>query len=128
MEQGSSYEAEVSLRQIGAVTASKGVYRMHLDRLPETMQLNREESYGPLPGSEMERLKAAVLREFGVKEGRFEVCLQEWDQLYVGVNSGASRRFALWRRLCGDYPSVRVLANVTPYRLKPQLIRNLRQE
>jgi hypothetical protein len=125
IETGSSYEENVSLRQIGAITASRGAYRMHLDRLPETMYLNKGESYGPLSDSEMERLKDAVFREFGIRDGRFVLWFQEWDQLYVGVNSGASRRFALWRRLCSDCRPVQVPATVTPYRLKPEPLRDL---
>jgi hypothetical protein len=44
------------------------------------------------------------------------------------MNTGASRRFALWRRLSGNYRPVRVSANVTPYRLNPELLRALREE
>jgi hypothetical protein len=128
IEQGSPYKMEVSLRQIGAVSASKGNYRMHLDRLPETMQLNPAENYGPLSEPEMSRLKTAVFREFGLSDGRVSLSFQQWDQLYVAMNSGASRRFALWRRLSGAHASEKLLANVTPYSLNRDILQMLRED
>lgn len=59
-----AYEAEVPLRAVVGVTASKGELLMSLDSLPETMNLTKGDSFGPLDDKQTERLKAAVMREF----------------------------------------------------------------
>src|SRR5690242_18724223 len=58
------YEAEVPLRAVVGVTASKGKPQMSLDSLPETMFLSTGESFGPLDDKQTARLKAAVMHEF----------------------------------------------------------------
>lgn len=126
IQAGTAYPADVSLQSIGAVSSSKGYYLMHLDRLPETMRMLAGESFGPLSSGELDRLKNSVFAEFGLTNGRFDLRFQEWDQLYIGSNGGASRRFALWRRLTRERQQVQVPANVTPYRINPELQSALR--
>lgn len=127
VQQGSDFETTVQLAKIGAVVHSKGGSGMYLDRLPETMDLMPGESYGPLSESELGRLKGSVYERFGLWNGRFHLNLQEWDQLYIAENSGASRRFALWRRLTRN-GSVDLPATVTPYQLGEVALRSLRED
>jgi hypothetical protein len=91
------------------------------------MRLQEHESFGPLDRAEMQRLIDAVHAEFRLEEGRFPVALQEWDRLYIGINSGASRRFALWRRLSDRLHPVQVPVRVTPYRLNHAVVGELRE-
>lgn len=96
---------------------------MHLNQLPETMHLNAGESYGPLSKEQLERLHQSVLREFPARgNGRFGIARQEWDGLYIDQNSGASRRFALLRRLA---PHREIDVEVTPYSLERSWRQNL---
>ncbi len=124
---GPSFKALVPLCKIGAISNSQSNRIMHLDSLPETMRLGRGESYGPLPEEELDRLRNAVFDEFSVRNECFGLYLQEWDRLYIAPNSGAARRFALWRRLTHDrdidLPSV-----VTPYSLEQGSLAVLREE
>lgn len=102
---------------------------MHLDRLPETMDLKKDETFGPLSEMEMARLEAAVYQEFRAENSRFNLDLQEWDHLYIGANNGASRRFALWRRLSRIRGGqIKVHANITPYGINLEVLRFLREE
>ena len=73
------YEAQVPLRAVVGVTASKDEARMSLDSLPETMFLLNGETYGPLNGEQMARLEAAVMREFSsaTRGGMFDLDLQK---------------------------------------------------
>lgn len=127
LQEGQAYRASLPLEKIGAVANSKGGSGMYLDRLPETMNLLPGEGYGPLSESELKRLQEAVFRRFGLADSRFQITYQEWDQLYIAANTGASRRFALWRRLMRNR-SVDLPAIVTPYRLNEQSFRSLREE
>jgi len=124
-----SYEAQVPLRAVVGVTASKGELRMSLDSLPETMFLSRRYSFGPLDDEQMARLKAAVMDEFSSSshDGVFHLDLQEWNGDYVAANTGASRRFALWRRLSStELEPTCIKAVVTPYQLDTEALQMLR--
>jgi hypothetical protein len=125
LKRGEPYEAELPLRRISGVSASKGEKCMNLDSLPETMCLYGEESFGPLSDEMMKRLREAIYREFGcfTLDGRFSFDLQVWNGVYVAHNSGASRRFALWRRLS---KSELIRAQVTPYNLDGDALAALR--
>jgi hypothetical protein len=119
---GQPYNRRLSLKDIGALSASKGRYVMALDRLPETMHLGAQETYGPLDDSETTKLRKAVDREFPLRDGSIEVYEQTWDKLLVGRNSGASRRFSLLRRL---NPELEINALITPYCLDNQWLRDV---
>ena len=57
----------------------------------------------------------------------FHLELQEWNGAYVAVNTGASRRFALWRRLSRREPEpVSLKAVITPYQLDAEALQALR--
>jgi hypothetical protein len=115
-----SYEAEVPLRAVVGVTASRGKLQMSLDSLPETMYLSTGDSFGPLDDKQTARLRAAVMDQFSssTRDGVFHLDLQEWNGAYVAANTGASRRFALWRRLSSmELEPIRIKAIVTPYGL-----------
>lgn len=124
-----AYEAEIPLRAVVGVTASRGKLRMSLDSLPETMFLLPGDSFAPLDDKQMTRLKAAVMREFSSssRDGVFHLDLQEWNGAYVAANTGASRRFALWRRLSSrELEPIHIKAVVTPYSLDRDALRELR--
>ena len=127
VEKGVSYDSEVPIASIKALCASQSEYLMHLDRMPERMRLQDDESFEPLDATEMRRLIDAVHGEFRLEEGRFPVVFQEWDGLYIGVNSGASRRFALWRRLTDRLQPIQIPVRVTPYRLSKTAVREMRE-
>ena len=125
------YVAQVPLRAVVGVTASKDEARMSLDSLPETMFLLNGETYGPLNDEQMVRLEAAVMREFSsaTRGGVFDLDLQKWNGDYVAGNSGASRRFALWRRLSRRALSpVYLKAKVVPYDIDAEALHTLRDK
>jgi hypothetical protein len=125
------YEARVPLSAVVGVTASKGGTLMSLDTLPETMLLSNGETYGPLNDEQMARLEAAVMREFSwsTRGGMFHLDLQKWNGDYVAGNTGASRRFALWRRLSrGALSPVYLKAKVMPYDIDAEALHALRDK
>ena len=89
LRQKESYEAEIPLRAVVGVTASKGELQMSLDSLPETMFLSTGDSFGPLDDKQTARLKAAVMNEFSSssRDGVFHLDLQEWNGAYVAANA-----------------------------------------
>jgi hypothetical protein len=131
LREGEPYEAQVPLRSVVGVTASKGETLMNLDALPETMSLSSGETFGPLNDEQMGRLEAAVMEEFSPSTrngGIFHLDLQRWNGAYVAGNGGASRRFALWRRLSlGKFPPIYLKAKVTPYDLDAEALHALRE-
>ena len=86
------------------------------------MTLSTKETYGPLDRDDLERLRQAVVRDFPIRDGNLTVHKQTWDGLLVGINSGASRRFSLLRRL---QPNLEFNALITPYSLDKQWWRDV---
>lgn len=123
--EGEPYEADLHLQRIDGVSASAGKTCMALDSLPETMYRIDGESFGPLPKDDMTRLRDSVYREFPAYDGIFEVTRQVWDDTYIAGNTGASRRFALWRRLT-RFKAEYIRARVTPYNLNADALHVLR--
>ncbi len=93
LRKGEPFEAQVPLRAVVGVTASKGELHMSLDSLPETMFHLKGDSFGPLDDEQMARLKAAVMDEFSSssRDDVFHLDLKEWSGAYV-VNSEAPPR------------------------------------
>jgi len=89
------------------------------------MNLYGKETFGRLDDAEMERLRHAVRDELPIREGRLSLWLQTWDGTYIAINSGASRRFALLRRLA---PNELFSANVVPLILSTNALRTLREQ
>jgi hypothetical protein len=124
-----SYEAQIPVHAVVGVTASKSELRMSLDSLLQTMFLLKGDSFGPLDDEQMARLKAVVMDElsWSSRDGVFHLYLQEWNGAYVATNTGASRRFALWRRLSSrGLESICIKAVVTPYSLDAEASQALR--
>lgn len=97
---GEPYDGEVRLLDVRGISASKSDYLTNLDAVPDSMNLVAGETFGPFDDTGMTRLREAVEREFGRSGvGRFGLYRQYWDGLLIARNSGASRRFSLWRRL-----------------------------
>ena len=103
---GEGYEGTVPVRLIRGVAEPKGKIVFDLGRLPETMDLLKNESFGPLDSDELTRLWQAIKDESGAIDaaGRIKLDLQTWDGCYVARNCGASRRLALWCRLQSYWP------------------------
>ncbi len=97
------YKASIDIRSITAISSWVGDPISDLDALPETMSFwGREASYGPLSEDGMRELVDSVYGEFGynVSETRlFLVTDVTWSEERIAANTGASRRFSLWRRL-----------------------------
>ncbi|GAB3587004.1 hypothetical protein [Acetobacter peroxydans] len=97
------YKASIDIRSITAISSWVGDPIADLDALPETMGFyGREPSYGPFSEAGMTELCNAVYQEFGnsVSEPRlFSVTDVTWSEERIAGNTGASRRFSLWRRL-----------------------------
>ena len=131
VSKGDQFEKEVSLGDIKGIVATKGgadsmrgKLHMSLDRLPETMCLAKGETYGPLCPGELDRLRTAVHEELPSHGGKLRLAFYSWDRTYVVVNAGASRRFALLRRLS---PKERLPAQVTPLKLSQEALHLLRE-
>lgn len=126
---GTPYYGEVRLRDVRGVIASKSDYCANLDAMPESMNLLSHETYGPFDEAGMARLRAAVEREFGGYSGtgRYQLYRQTWDGMLIGSNSGASRRFALWRRLeRQSNPGLRIRASITDISISERVVDLLR--
>ncbi|MBB2158374.1 hypothetical protein HLH33_19120 [Gluconacetobacter diazotrophicus] len=100
------YQAEIDIRSITAISASKGGRVDALDALPETIRSLYPPTYsfGPYDDAGMKILIEAVFAEFfpdGMRDRHFVVRDAPWCGERIAANSGASRRFALWRRLAG---------------------------
>lgn len=103
---GDPYRAEIDIRSITAISASKGGRVDALDALPETIGSLYPPAYsfGPYDDAGMKILIEAVFAEFfpdGMRDRHFVVRDAPWCGERIAANSGASRRFALWRRLAG---------------------------
>jgi len=125
LSRGNPYDGEVRLRDVRGVIASKSDYCANLDAMPESMNLLSHETYGPFDEAGMARLRAAVEREFGgySSTGRYQLYRQTWDGMLIGSNSGASRRFALWRRLERySNPGLRIRATITDISISDRML------
>ena len=103
---GDPYRAEIDIRSITAISASKGGRVDALDALPETIGSLYPPAYSfaPYDDAGMKILIEAVFAEFfpdGMRDRHFVVRDAPWCGERIAANSGASRRFALWRRLAG---------------------------
>lgn len=97
------YKASIDIRSITAICPWVGDPISDLDALPETMSFDgHEASYGPFSEEGMRELVDSVYEEFGnnVSTTRlFPVTDVTWSEERIAENTGASRRFSLWRRL-----------------------------
>lgn len=97
------YKASIDIRSITAISSWVGDPIADLDALPETMSFDGSEaSYGPFSEEGMRELVDSVYEEFGnnVSTTRlFPVTDVTWSEERIAANTGASRRFSLWRRL-----------------------------
>jgi hypothetical protein len=97
------YKASIDIRSITAIGSWVGDPISDLDALPETMSFDgHEASYGPFSEASMTELCNAVYRDFGnnvSKTRLFPVTDVTWSEERIALNTGASRRFSLWRRL-----------------------------
>ncbi|GEL54906.1 hypothetical protein ABO01nite_29130 [Asaia bogorensis NBRC 16594] len=125
-----SYHAEIDILSVTGVTATHNGLVGNLDALPETMRFchPHAESYGPFDKDGMERLRQSVFAEFspdtGSREGEFDIIDVTWSGKRIAGNSGASRRFSLWRRLSArSIGPVRIRGHIHPIELDMSALR-----
>ena len=124
------YRALIDIRSVTGVTATQNNLVGDLDALPETMRFSRShaENYGPLGQSGIRELRRAVFEEFspdtGSRAGLFSITDVTWSGKRIAGNSGASRRFSLWRRLSArDCRTQRIRAVIHPLELDTNALR-----
>lgn len=119
-----SYRAVIDICSITGLTATHNNCLDDLNPLPETMRFSKpyKENYGPFDESGMRELRRAVFDEFSPdtrsRKGLFSVTDVTWSGKRIADNTGASRRFSLWRRLSSRrYEPQRVRALIYPLEL-----------
>lgn len=127
LRKGEAISATVPIKKIQGVWNSKGELRMALDSLPETMSYTDFGDFGPLTNDRMTRLRQAVEDEFFPDGGKgvFHLDHMTWVDSYIAHNSGASRRFALLRRLSKSTDTLE--AKVVPYSLDMEVLHQIRR-
>ncbi|GBQ31941.1 hypothetical protein HLH34_18785 [Gluconacetobacter azotocaptans] len=127
-----AYRAVIDILSVTGVSATHNNFVGNLDALPETMRFSDpyEENYGPFDQDGMEKLRQAVFDEFspgtGSKTGLFSITDVTWSGKRIAGNTGASRRFSLWRRLSArNYKPERIHALIHPLELNKDALRKV---
>lgn len=120
---------DVDIREITALTCSKGRYVANLDRLAKTISSPPEHVCFMSFWEQMQLLLRIINNEGLIKDssGRFLLDEEGWSGRLIAANTGAARRFSLLRQLSEEHPTI-LQASITRWDLRVEAVRVICQD